>query len=321
MNCKPLARYLGNEDDTLPIRPIDLMTGFLEPRSAEILSAAPCHGDELRRGHDYTKKICSEWWDRWIASYLPLMQQRAKWTKTYRNFQKGDAVLLLDDATPTRGKYPYAIVVGVKTCKDGLVRSATVRTSDGLVRDRDIRKLVLLEASEDTQCNDSSEDLETQTHSSNEGYAGKKIDYVNANFLTFSTDDQNFNCRAGNRSDDASRSNVEFNQRAGNCSDDASRSSVKFNQRAGNRSDDASRSNVEFNQRAGNRSDDASRSNVEFNQRAGNCSDDASRSSVKFNQRAGNRSDDASRSSVKFNQRAGSRTGYQYFNATPLAHQ
>ena len=180
-------------------------------------------------------------------------------------------MLLLDDATPTRGKYPYAIVVGVKACKDRLVRSATVRTSDGLVRDRDICKLVLLEASEDTQCNDSSEDLETQTHnSSNKGYAGKKIDYVNASVLTFSTDDQNVNCGAGNCSDDASRFSVKFNQRAGNRSDDASRSSVKFNQRAGNRSDDASHSSVKFNQRAGNHCDDASRSSVKFNQRAGN---------------------------------------------------
>ena len=285
------------------------------------------------------------------------MQQRAKWIKTYRNFQKGDAVLLLDDATPTRRKYPYAIVVGVKTCKDGLVRSATVRTSDGLVRDRDIRKLVLLEASEDTQCNNSSEDLKTHTHNSNKGYAGKKTDYVNASVLTFSTDDQNvnggasnrsddvchssvksaqragncsddvsrssvkFNQQTGNRSDDASRSSVKFDQRTGNLSDDASRSSVKFDQRTGNRSDDVSRSSVKFDQRAGNRSDDASRSSVKFNQRTGNRSDDASRSSVKFNQRAGNRSDDASRSSIKFNQRAGNRTGYQYFNATPLADQ
>ena len=103
------------------------------------------------------------------------MQQRTKCTKTYRNFKKGDAVLLLDDATPTQGKYPYAIVVGVKTCKNGLVRSATVRTSDGLVRDRDIRKLALLEASEDTQCDDCSEDLETQTHKSNKGMLVRKL--------------------------------------------------------------------------------------------------------------------------------------------------
>ena len=77
------------------------------------------------------------------------MQQRSKWTKPHRNFQKVDAVLLFDDTTPTRGRYSYALVVGTKVCKDGLVRSATVKTSDGLLRQRDVRKLVLLEPADD----------------------------------------------------------------------------------------------------------------------------------------------------------------------------
>ena len=52
----------------------------------------------------------------------------------------------MDDVTPVRGRYPYALVIATKPCKDGRVRSATVRTSDGLIRDRDIRKLVLIES-------------------------------------------------------------------------------------------------------------------------------------------------------------------------------
>ena len=36
-------------------------------------------------------------------------------------------------------------MVDTKTCKDGLVRSVTLKTSDGLIRERDIRELVLLE--------------------------------------------------------------------------------------------------------------------------------------------------------------------------------
>ena len=139
MNCKPLGHYMGDEDDVMPIRPIDLMTGYMEPNSEGIYSTAPFTGDELRRSHQYTKKLSTEWWNRWISSYLPPLQQRQKWTKMHRNFKKGDAVLLLDDTTPTRGRYPYAVVVDTKECKDGLVRSATVKTSDGLVRQRDFK--------------------------------------------------------------------------------------------------------------------------------------------------------------------------------------
>jgi len=44
-----------------------------------------------------------------------------------------------------KGRYPYALIIKTKLCPDGLVRSCTVETSDGLIRERDVRKLVLLE--------------------------------------------------------------------------------------------------------------------------------------------------------------------------------
>jgi len=37
------------------------------------------------------------------------------------------------------------VVIDVKPCQDGKVCSATVRTSDGRLRERDVRKLVLIE--------------------------------------------------------------------------------------------------------------------------------------------------------------------------------
>ena len=228
MNCKPLGQYLGDEDDVLPIRPIDLVTGFLKPSNEGILTTTPRKADELRRCHNYTKKISCEWWDRWIASYLPLMQQRLKWTKPHQNFQKGDAVLLLDDTTPTRGRYSYALVVDTKVCKDGLVRSATVKTSDGLLRQRDIRKLVLLEPADDMQIhNDESMDLLNldkdqpgTSQSTNDDFGGT------------SESSNHCNDRAGKPNDDAS-TNVN-KQRADNQHDDVTCSTKTFhNQRLG----------------------------------------------------------------------------------------
>ena len=60
-----------------------------------------------------------------------------------RNFQKGDFVLLIDPAMPPVGRHLYALVVDLKQCPDGKIRSATVRMSDGRIRD--VRKLVLIE--------------------------------------------------------------------------------------------------------------------------------------------------------------------------------
>ena len=72
-------------------------------------------------------------------------------------------MLLLDASTPPVGRYPYAIVTAVKTCADGMVRSVTVKTIDGRIRTRDIRKIVLLETQssedDDTQNEDRDRDI------------------------------------------------------------------------------------------------------------------------------------------------------------------
>ena len=63
--------------------------------------------------------------------------------------------------TPSIGRYPYAIVTDVKKCNDGLVRAVTVKMADGRTRERDISKLVLIEAAnhkvEEAKLNDSSD--------------------------------------------------------------------------------------------------------------------------------------------------------------------
>ena len=145
MNCQPLGHYFGDEDTLQALRPLDLMTGFLVPVDEVAAQMESDPKDTLRRGHRYTRRIASEWWRQWVAKYLPRLQKRQKWTRAERNLQEGDFVLLLDDATPPKGRYPYAVVMATKTCSDGFVRSCTVKTSDGLIRDRDVRKIVLLE--------------------------------------------------------------------------------------------------------------------------------------------------------------------------------
>ena len=77
--------------------------------------------------------------------------------------REGDLVQLLDASTPPVGRYPYAIVTYVKTCADDMVRSVTVRTIDGRIRTRDIRKIVLLETQnsedDDTKNEDGDRDI------------------------------------------------------------------------------------------------------------------------------------------------------------------
>lgn len=162
VNCRPLGRFAGDEDDCQPIRPIDLMTGFLVPNNQGSSLYSSNVGDELRKGLNYTQKLANEWWDRWLASYLPSLQKRQKWTKSHKNLAPGDLVLLADEELLPRGKYPFAIVTDIKKCPDNYVRSATVRTSDGLVRQRDVRKLILLERSRNQEEFSQSDDCDLE---------------------------------------------------------------------------------------------------------------------------------------------------------------
>ena len=147
MNCLPLGRHSGDEDSLQPLRPIDLIVGFCAPGNEGASLYQFASRDEFRKGYVYTQKIADLWWNRWLSTYLPSLQRRQKLATVEDNIKKGDAVLFIDQTNPLRAAHPFAVVTDTKLGKDGRVRSATIRTTDGLIRERDIRKLVLLERS------------------------------------------------------------------------------------------------------------------------------------------------------------------------------
>ena len=86
------------------------------------------------------------YWRRWTREYLPSLQQHQKWNKSQRNLAVNDIVLLLDENTPC-SIWPLGRVIEVySNRRDGLVRSAKVKTrSTELMRPVD--KIILLESS------------------------------------------------------------------------------------------------------------------------------------------------------------------------------
>ena len=91
--------------------------------------------------------LSNVFWRRWTREYLPSLQQRQRWNKLQRNLSVNDIVLLLDENLP-RNIWPLGRVLEVyQNRRDGLVRSAKVKTrTSELVRPID--KIVLLETAE-----------------------------------------------------------------------------------------------------------------------------------------------------------------------------
>ena len=87
--------------------------------------------------------ITSQFWKRWLHEYLPELQRRQKWNEETVNINVGDLVLILDENL-ARGSWPLGLVMETNVGKDGLVRSARIKTKTSQVV-RPITKLILLE--------------------------------------------------------------------------------------------------------------------------------------------------------------------------------
>jgi hypothetical protein len=91
----------------------------------------------------YVQYLSDLFWKKWLREYLPELQRRMKWVKKQRNLKVGDLVLIVEEGLP-RCLWPLGLVVEIKEGRDGLVRSAVLKTrATRLVRP--ISKIVLLE--------------------------------------------------------------------------------------------------------------------------------------------------------------------------------
>ena len=143
VNDRPLTPVSSDTGDLNTLSPSALLLGRLDALLApdEFIKA-----DGYRRSWRSTQYLVNQFWQRWLAEYMPLLQQRQKWLKPARNLCVGDVVLVVDRPSP-RGCWPKAIVEEVFPDRDNLVRRARVRTAETTLL-RDIRKLCLLEAVE-----------------------------------------------------------------------------------------------------------------------------------------------------------------------------
>ncbi|GFW66335.1 integrase catalytic domain-containing protein [Trichonephila clavipes] len=77
-------------------------------------------------------------WKKWNSSFLSSLQSRKKWQDTQPNLKEDDIVLLKEKGPP--GTWTMARVLQVHPGNDGLVRVATVKTQDSVLK-RPVHKL------------------------------------------------------------------------------------------------------------------------------------------------------------------------------------
>ena len=126
VNARPLIPVSNDPDDPFILSPSMLLT--------QKTGVPPPPGDFTDKDL-FTKQwrqvqaLANRFWSRWSREYLPTLQCRKKWTKSYQNLQIGD-VVLLKDSQATRNNWPMATITKAFPGEDGRVRKVELRTTN-----------------------------------------------------------------------------------------------------------------------------------------------------------------------------------------------
>jgi hypothetical protein len=141
LTAAPLSPSSDDPNDLEPLTP----NHFLLLRSNTMPPPGVfTEGDQHSRKHwRHAQLLTNHLWKRWMKEYIPLLQQRQKWTAVRRDLKVDDLVLITDSVEP-RSKWLLGRVTKVIVGRDGHVRSAEVRTKSSVLA-RPVTKLCLLE--------------------------------------------------------------------------------------------------------------------------------------------------------------------------------
>ena len=142
VNSRPIMKCNDDVTDDVPLTPnhLLLMNGNFSYERGKFYD-----GETYRRQWKNVQNMATPFWKRWLGEYLPEVQKRQKWLGLKPSLAIGDLVLIIDENAP-RGSWPLGLVQEVNVGRDGLVRSARVRTKSSIFV-RPISKLVSLECS------------------------------------------------------------------------------------------------------------------------------------------------------------------------------
>lgn len=144
LNNRPITKVSDDSNDLEALTPNHLLLLKNKP----VLPPGLFNQKDLyvRKRWKQVQYMAELFWKRWLSEYLPLMQERQKWTRTKRCLIPGDVVLIAD-STASRGSWMMAKVLSVNQDAKGLVRSVRLQTKTSVLERPVTKLLLLLEAS------------------------------------------------------------------------------------------------------------------------------------------------------------------------------
>lgn len=142
LNSRPLTPLSSDPEDLTPLTPAHFLIG-------DSLAAVPQDNvmdlpqNRVSR-YEYLQQVLQHFWKRWSREYLTQQQQRYKWKcKGETGIKIGDLVVLTEENTPPL-KWPMARVVELHPGADNVLRTISVKMSNGAILKRTLAKVCLL---------------------------------------------------------------------------------------------------------------------------------------------------------------------------------
>ena len=152
VNSTPLWEISSDPNDPVPLSPAMLLTGRQNSGEASASLVDAFSAEDIaaygKRRWRRVMFMADQFWKSWRQTYLQTLQHRRRWLEKNVNLAVGDIVLIKDANMPRRF-WPIGRVNFVRRSRDGLVRSASMKTvnTDGNTSSvtRPISELVLLQ--------------------------------------------------------------------------------------------------------------------------------------------------------------------------------
>ncbi|XP_062558171.1 uncharacterized protein LOC134223050 [Armigeres subalbatus] len=139
INSRPLT-YAGlGPEASEALTPNHFVKG---PEIATDKISPTADAEALRDIYKRSQALADKLWKRWLAEYVPSINQRSKWYADTPPICTGDLVYIADDGA--RKSWTRGVIIEVYPGADGRVRQALVKTSRGNFR-RPVAKLAVLE--------------------------------------------------------------------------------------------------------------------------------------------------------------------------------
>ncbi|XP_077868169.1 uncharacterized protein LOC144358009 [Saccoglossus kowalevskii] len=138
VNDQPLTYVSSSIEDNVRLTPSHLLNGrsltqlpYINITDDELYDPDYDSHTKVNKRYEHLVRLHIQFWRRWQTEYLTALRERHPTTGTKNNTIKvGDVVIVHDDIN-RRVKWQLAIVNSLVYGKDGSLRSAEVKTSNG----------------------------------------------------------------------------------------------------------------------------------------------------------------------------------------------